>query len=246
MNTWIARSLAVGSTVVTLAAGAALSARAAGWPSTAAPPPDASTTTATATTTDAATAALLRFGREEERMARDLYRGFSDRYADAPVFARIATSEQRHYEAVGALLTRHGVTDPSTGRSPGSYADPTLQRLYDAWLARGSRSLDEAYAAAEELEQRDIADLTSATTKTTALDVRQVLSQLQRASEHHLAAFRAAAAGDPTGGPNRAGRGDGGMMGPGVMGGTGPGMRGWGAADWDGTCPMADATDATS
>ena len=53
--------------------------------------------------------------REEQRMARDLYTLFGQTY-DAPVFDRIAASEQRHFDAVGTLLVTYGVADPSTGQ----------------------------------------------------------------------------------------------------------------------------------
>ncbi|MFY2858810.1 DUF2202 domain-containing protein [Mycobacterium sp. THU-M104] len=64
--------------------------------------------------------------REEERLARDLYRRFHQAW-DVPIFANIAASEQRHYDAIGRLLKRYNVPDPSAGKPPGVYADTELQ-----------------------------------------------------------------------------------------------------------------------
>ena len=85
-------------------------------------------------------------------MARDLYAALAKIHAGATPMSRITTSEQRHYDAIGTLLTRYGVADPSAGRVAGSYADAELQKLYDDWLARGKASLQAAYQVGIELE----------------------------------------------------------------------------------------------
>ena len=202
---------------------------------------------------NAETADALRFAREEERMARDLYAALADKYDGAMPFAMITRSEQRHFDAVGALLDRYGVSDPSKGAQAGSYADPTLQKLYDQWLKRGQTSVSAAYDVGVELEQRDIADLEKTLTTTSQSDVRQVFTALLNASRHHLAAFQAAADGRTWAGGFGPGDGTGygmgqrGQMGPGSGTGSGMGygrgagsgqgmMRGPGAGD----CPMLD------
>lgn len=181
-------------------------------------------------------AALLAYNREEERMARDLYQALAEHYDGAAPFAMITRSEQMHWSAVGALLTTHGITDPSAGLAAGSYADPAIQALYDGWLQRGLTSLDAAYQVGVELEKRDIADLDSAIARTTLADARQVLTNLRTASERHLAAFQAAASGQtPLPG---AGQGAGQGMGAGERagmgrheGGAGPMRQGWADAE---------------
>ena len=57
----------------------------------------------------------LQFTREEERMARDLYKFFADKYDALPVFDRISWSEQRHFDAVGNMLVRYDVQDVPLG-----------------------------------------------------------------------------------------------------------------------------------
>lgn len=200
--------------------------------------PNAGATTAVS---DSTLAAELTFARDEERMARDLYQAFSDTYDDALPFSRITRSEQQHFDAVGTLLDRYGVADPAEGRKAGSYADATVQKLYDGWLADGLVSLDAAHDVGAALEKRDIADLEDALDQSLPPDVTRVFTALLSGSRHHLAAFRAAADGqvlDP-----QDGRGYGMGSGPGMMTGAGgPGGNRGNRGGFDGDCPMLDAS----
>lgn len=171
MNTWQKRSVAA-LTVALLGAGGWGVAAAQADPTAPAPAPTAATASA-----DAALVRNLTFMREEERLARDLYAAFAQKYGADTAFARITTSEQRHFDAVGVLLTRYGIADPSAGRAAGSFADPGLQKLYDDLLAQGNESLQKAYEAGVAVEEEDIADLKAALRDTTAADATRVLSQ---------------------------------------------------------------------
>ena len=81
-------------------------------------------TAATPDSGDDGTAQTLSFAREEERMARDLYQLFADTYDQARAFANVTKAEQRHFDAVGRLLTAYGVADPAAKASARTYADP--------------------------------------------------------------------------------------------------------------------------
>ena len=150
-------------------------------------------------TASAELTAVLVAMREEEGMARDLYAGFLAAYPDSRPFSRIVLAEQRHFDAVGKLLTAYGITDPSTGRATGSYADPALQSAYDGWKSAGAASKTAAYQAAVELEKRDIADLEKAIATTTDTQVSRVLNRLLTASKRHLAVYTQAAVGNGQG-----------------------------------------------
>lgn len=208
-TTW--RTRAAGLAIVALGVtGAGL----AGWSATAqaAPTPDpspspAATQTATA---DAALVKNLTFMREEERLARDLYRALAGLHDNALPFSRIAVSEQRHFDTLGLLLTRYGIADPSAGRAAGSYADPGLQKLYDDLLAKGRTSPAAAHEVGIAVETEDIADLKAAIAETTQADAKQVFGNLMRGSENHLAAFTAAKDGKTVAAGNGAGRRTGG------------------------------------
>lgn len=150
-----------------------------------------------AASADLATA--LQSAREEERLARELYTVLADTYNGAVPFSRITLSEQHHHEAIGVLLQRHHVTDPSVGKAAGTYADPTLQTNYNTWLAQGKVSLDKAYEVGVAVEKADIADLKCSINTVTDADVNQVLTHLLNASQHHLTAYQEAANGNPVG-----------------------------------------------
>ena len=213
------------------------------------------TTATIATTADATLAAELQFARDEERMARDLYQALSDKYDGALPFSRIIPSEQRHFDAVGTLLDRYGVADPAAGKQAGSYADATVQKLYDGWLAEGLVSLDKAYGVGVALEKRDIADLEKTLGTSLPADVTQVYTALLNGSQHHLTAFQAAADGQVLGqqlGQGRqngmspgngwgTGQGDGNGNGVGMMNGSANGA-GRGGSGFRGDCPLTDAS----
>lgn len=237
-------ALAAAATVAALGVGAGV-AYAASAPS---PDPAPSTTAATATA-GPVLSKNLRFSREEERMARDLYTALAETYDNARPMSMIAVSEQRHFDAIGTLLTRYGVADPSAGLAAGSYAFPELQALYDQWYADGSAGLRAAQQVGIELERRDLADLRAMLKQTRRPDVRRVFSALATGSEHHLAAFTRAAGGSASTSGSMMG-GWGGMTDrPGGPMGRGNGPmsdRGWAGPMMGGTrdaCPWADGDE---
>ncbi|QQS02026.1 MAG: DUF2202 domain-containing protein [Austwickia sp.] len=188
---------------------------------TASPSAGSSATPGTGTSTGVPTATLsqetkdgLAFSREEERMARDLYAALAAVHNGARPMSMITTSEQRHFDAIGTLLQRYGLADPSAGKTAGTYAFPEIQKLYDDWFSRGKVSVQAAAQVGVELEQRDIADLQKLAAQPAPDDIKAVYANLLQGSQNHLAAFQ------------RAASGSGGGMGPGAGAGQGPGQRG--------------------
>ncbi len=232
------------TTIATLGVGALLAGGLAASQAMGATPADApSPTPTTGSTAGTDLAPTLVFASDEERMARDLYAAIAGLYDGARPFSTITTSEQRHLDAVGALLDRYGVTDPADSLPAGEYADPTIQALYDGWLARARTSLDEAYTVGVELEQRDIADLQDSIAGDLPADVDATLARLLDGSQMHLRAFTAAADGQVAGPNPSAGTRGYGMAGNGQgLGRGGAGMmRGTVAQDGTGQdCPMAE------
>lgn len=129
------------------------------------------------------------FMREEEKLARDVYLFLGDIY-DIPVFSNIASSEQRHMDAVLGLIDKYGLDDPAAGNELGEFTDATLQALYDQLVAQGSASLDDALAVGVLIEETDIADLETHIAETSRNDIRRVYENLLRGSQNHLAAFQ--------------------------------------------------------
>ena len=103
----------------------------------------------------------LKYMREEEELARDLYMDIFNNKG-LTVFQNISqNSETQHAQKMLDLLNLYGETDPSTG-FPNTYTDPGLQTLYDQLLntATGATSTDlsalQVGALVEEVDINDI------------------------------------------------------------------------------------------
>lgn len=129
---------------------------------------------------------FLRFTREEEKLARDVYNAIG---AAHPSFANVAASEQTHMDAVATLLTRYAVDDPALGKSAGAFNDATLQRLHGDLVAAGGRSQVEALQVGVEIEELDIRDIERGKAKLTHADIVTTMDNLTRGSRNHLRTF---------------------------------------------------------
>ena len=96
--------------------------------------------------------------REEEKLARDLYKALYDKWG-IRAFSNIAKSEQQHMDSVKALLDRYGLADPVGSNKPGEFSDPALQKAYDDLLKKGLLSRAEAVTVGAMVEELDIKDL---------------------------------------------------------------------------------------
>lgn len=143
---------------------------------------------ATAAALPASEAAALRYMREEEKLARDVYDVLARRWNDRR-FARISRSEQMHMNAVLRQLERYGIADPAADTRPGEFRDADLQRMYDTLVARGQRSRSAALAVGRTIERADIADLDERLEQVTTPSIERVFTNLRAASERHLRAF---------------------------------------------------------
>lgn len=130
----------------------------------------------------------LRFMREEEKLARDVYRALYEKW-NLSVFDRIARSEEAHFTAVGRLLTRYGIDDPARNDVPGVFQNAELSALYAELMAKGMTSAKDALEVGLAIEKADIEDLEKALANTTKLDIKRVYSNLLSASLDHLEAF---------------------------------------------------------
>lgn len=130
----------------------------------------------------------LKFMWEEEKLARDVYLYFADKYGSRP-FVNISKSEQKHMDAVGALLNKYNIQKPSGAYENGVYASPELQKLYADLIAKGNVSEYESFKVGEAIELVDIEDLNEAM-KDSHPDASAIFSRLLEASYKHLNAFQ--------------------------------------------------------
>lgn len=126
--------------------------------------------------------------REEEKMARDLYKALYEKWG-IRAFSNIAKSEQQHMDSIKALLDRYGLADPVGTKKPGEFSDPALQKAYDDLLKKGSLSRAEAVTVGAMVEEMDIKDLREEKRKADNKDILMVYENLEKGSRNHLLAF---------------------------------------------------------
>ena len=130
----------------------------------------------------------LLFIREEEKMARDVYRILYERWSN-PIFANIIESEQAHMDAVANLLVFYGQDDPVTSDETGEFNDEAIAKLYSDLVERGSQSESEALRVGAYIEEYDILDIWKAYDETDEERIQTVYQNLYEGSYNHLGAF---------------------------------------------------------
>lgn len=132
----------------------------------------------------------LEYMREEEKLARDVYKYMYDLYGSR-IFKNIAVSEQRHMDSIKTLLDRYGIPDPAAGNGYGVFTNEHIKNIYDDLKAKGEISLKDALEVGKMIEELDIEDLQYAIAVTTHKDIKNVYTNLMEGSYNHLAAFEA-------------------------------------------------------
>jgi hypothetical protein len=123
---------------------------------------------------------------EEEKMAHDVYANFFEIFKDS-IFYRISISEQRHQEAVLALIVHFGLSVPESSEV-GVFSNSEIQNLYTQLISAGV-SLEAALETGAYIEEYDIADLQGLLAETRNADLIKVYTNLLKGSENHLRAF---------------------------------------------------------
>jgi len=136
---------------------------------------------------DEAEVATLKWMREEEKLARDMYLTLN-LYHPAKIFTNIAASEQKHFDAIGKKLELYGIDDPARVEI-GQFTDPDLQVMYDDLLALGMPTYIDALKVGVIIEEADLTDLELAIDGTDSVPLARTYQHLLTGSEHHLAAF---------------------------------------------------------
>jgi hypothetical protein len=123
---------------------------------------------------------------EEEILAHDLYVALGEIHPDVMPLHNITRSELMHREALAAILKSEGIKlpTPAGGRR---FVSEGLDETFVKWLAEGKKSAGDACRVGVRLEEIDIVDLRKAQTDFPAH--KEVLAQLEAASNNHLRAF---------------------------------------------------------
>ncbi|MDD3342912.1 MAG: DUF2202 domain-containing protein [Sulfurospirillaceae bacterium] len=138
--------------------------------------------------TDTEAIASLLYMVEEEKMAMDVYETL---YAQTglAIFDKIASSEEKHMDALINVATKLGVDTSFISTEIGLFTNETISSLYTDLISQASSSTDAALAVGVLIEQTDIADLQSTIAETDVALLGLVYSHLLNGSEHHLSAF---------------------------------------------------------
>jgi hypothetical protein len=130
----------------------------------------------------------LIYMREEEKLARDVYTYLYSLYP-LRIFSNIASSEQKHMDAIKVLLDRYNVPDPAEGKGPGIFENQDLQDLYNEFVTVENPTLVDALQMGVQIEETDINDLQTDLEIVVNKDIKRVYTNLLRASGKHLKAF---------------------------------------------------------
>lgn len=129
----------------------------------------------------------LKFLREEEKLARDVYMYSFDKY-QISIFNSIAQSEQQHMDSVLNLLNKYGITDPASTQR-GIFKSTELQALYNSLTAQSAISSIEALKVGATIEDLDINDIDDFINNTSKSDLLSVYDNLTCGSKNHLRAY---------------------------------------------------------
>jgi hypothetical protein len=131
----------------------------------------------------------IRFIREEEKLARDVYIYLYEIHPLRP-FLNISKSEQAHMDAIKYLIDTYDLDDPAAKNPAGVFQNAQLQELYNVLIEKGSPSREDALRVGALIEEVDIIDLRSQLDSVAQNEeVIRIYSNLVMASENHLRAF---------------------------------------------------------
>ncbi len=130
----------------------------------------------------------LKFMREEEKLARDVYLTLYATWG-MPIFQNIANSEQTHTDKIEALLTKYNLEDPVKSNDIGAFTDPAFIQLYADLVKIGSQSYEGALRVGMEIEELDIADIQEQINLMKQSDIINTYNNLLKGSRNHLRSF---------------------------------------------------------
>ncbi|MEZ5451771.1 MAG: DUF2202 domain-containing protein [Thiothrix sp.] len=130
----------------------------------------------------------LAYTREEEKLARDVYKTLGEQWG-INSFNNIANSEQQHMDAMGKQLANYGLEDPVKDDSVGAFSNPDLADLYQQLIERGSQSPQEALQVGAYIEELDMLDLQQAIDEADQPGLVSAYENLLKGSRNHMRSF---------------------------------------------------------
>lgn len=133
-------------------------------------------------------AETLSFMREEEKLARDVYRVLFDQWGQR-IFSNISDSEQNHMDAMLAMINLYRLSDPVVDDSTGAFVDTDLAEAYLSLTEWGMKSIEDALRVGAYIEELDMIDLEHAIEESGEDTLDAAYEELMRGSRNHLRAF---------------------------------------------------------
>lgn len=140
------------------------------------------------TTLDATEIADLEYMREEEKLARDVYRTLYGLWG-LQVFDNISASEEVHTTQVEDMIDKYGLIDPVADDTTGVFVNQVLADLYQTLITKGGVSSLEALYVGAAIEELDMVDLQHAIDATDNVDIQRLYANLMSGSRNHLRAY---------------------------------------------------------
>jgi hypothetical protein len=126
--------------------------------------------------------------REEEKLARDVYKFLSDKWK-IKNFSNIYKSEVTHMAEMKTLIDKYSLKDPVVKDTAGTFTNIKLQKLYNDLISSGSKSEADSIKAGLLIEELDISDLNKLLAATANPEIKTVYENLLKGSMNHLKAF---------------------------------------------------------
>ena len=129
----------------------------------------------------------LKFLREEEKLARDVYLYAYDKYG-TEIFTKISNSEQSHMDQVLVLLESYNISDPASP-DRGIFNNVVLQDLYNELTSTVDSSLIHGLTVGATIEDLDIADIESFIVNTEITEILDMYNRLNCGSRNHIRGY---------------------------------------------------------
>ncbi len=126
--------------------------------------------------------------REEEKLARDTYTFFYEKYGQK-IFWNIDDSEEKHKSAILPLLEKYNIDDPIKDDTPWIFTSEEMNKLYNDLVVAWNKSLVDALNVWMTIEDLDIKDLNELLVNTKDKDIMNVYNNLLKGSYNHMRAF---------------------------------------------------------
>ena len=127
--------------------------------------------------------------REEEKMARDVYRELS-KTTKSMVFENIPISEKGHMDVFDQLIDRYNLEDPVKDESAlGVFTDKSFEKLYNELITKGKKSDKDAFEVGAMIEDINMSNLIKYGNATDKPDLKLAYNTLLSQSKRHMAAF---------------------------------------------------------